>query len=109
MSRKWMLRGVLIVLVVLFASLGTARAHQVLTEQQAHNSMVGARAAAGAALHQAGATGLTASDLAPLRLDWKRLNRAAPPSASPLWDTRRAEFYNQQRAAYQALTGRTAR
>jgi lipoprotein-anchoring transpeptidase ErfK/SrfK len=91
------------VLVGLGASLGTATARQVWSQNEARARADTASAAAAAALAHARSAGLLSADLAPYERNLQQLRRAQVPSPVPPWSSAVATFYDNQAARYRNL------
>lgn len=103
MGKRVLIRAGLGLVIVLFASLGTARAHQVWSERQAHSSLLTAESATSAALRNAAELGLLSSELQPFRHAVAALLRMPAPEANPLWDSQRTSFYQTQERAFRRV------
>lgn len=95
--------------LVLVASLSTARARQLWTESQARSGFEAARNAANAALRHASSVGLLPAELATYRSQANRLGRLYAPSSAPFWGSDVERFYDRQANRYRVLTGRINR
>lgn len=100
---------IVVVVLMLSVSLGTARAHQVWSENQAHSGLIRAESAASRTMARASGLGLTAAELAPYRQVVNRLQHQPPPQSSPLWGGGLAGFYDRQARAYSRLIPRLHR
>jgi hypothetical protein len=103
--RKRVLSWSLIALIVLsFATFGTARARQVASVNDAQNRLTVAERATARILSHAESDGMAASELGPYAKRARKLARASRPQAMPLWDPSGAKFYDRQSTAFRRLS-----
>lgn len=104
MKSRRVLKASLVVLVVLFASLTTARAHQIWTENGAKSVLDSARATAHTALRHASKVGLTAVEMAPYVARSREIASRHAPASATFWGSERANFFSAQTRAYRKLS-----
>ncbi|HEX6509773.1 MAG TPA: L,D-transpeptidase [Chloroflexota bacterium] len=100
--RSWLVAAAILI-VTLFASFGTARARQVMSDNAAHERLTSAQSAAAAAFSRATAEGLEPGELAGNRSRAASIASMHAPSVTPLWDTETARYYDRQARAYRQL------
>ncbi|GAC1442939.1 MAG: hypothetical protein NVSMB52_00710 [Chloroflexota bacterium] len=103
MKKSQLIKALLVVFVVLFASLTTARAHQLWTESQATTALHSARSTASIAIGQAQLAGLLPSELEPSLVEKNVLDSRKPPSGGTFWESRLTAFDDAQTRAYRVL------
>lgn len=102
--RKRVLSWSLIALIVLsFATFGTARARQVASVNDAQHRLTLAQVGTARVLAQAAADGVLARELQQYEREAKTLAGTPRPRAMPLWDPSGAGFYNRQVVSFRHL------
>jgi lipoprotein-anchoring transpeptidase ErfK/SrfK len=101
---KRVLSWSLIALVVLsFATFGTARARQVASVDDAQHRLTLAQRSAARSISRAASDGMTSRELGTFRRQTRTLAGMARPQAMPLWDPSSAKFFDRQSTAYRRL------
>lgn len=105
MKPRSVLKILLAVVIVVAATLSTAGAALVWSEDRAHSDYLGAQSGVDSSLVQASAAGMLPEELAGFSAQADRLDSVhAPPSG--LWSAKVTDFYQRQTRAYRALSDR---